>query len=152
MTLKSANTLKGNAPVAKSVAAVNLLLEGPMTQAEFNDPAYSFQVYVVPKVVNNVKKADQAVIYSPVGSDVEVAIKLVERPKYRMKEAIKKMLDDHDLAVSNYDFQKAWKANDLKNPAKGRRWCTSRPFSRQTMTLSAYSHRRCAVGRLIPNR
>lgn len=119
LTLQSANALKGATPVAKSVAAVNLLLEGPMTQAEFDDPAYSFRVYVVPKVVNNVKKADQAVIFSPVGSDVEVAIKLVERPKYRMKEAIKKLLDDHSLAVSNYQFQQAWKLNDLKNPAKG---------------------------------
>jgi hypothetical protein len=119
LTLQSANALKSKAPVAKSVAAVNLLLEGPMTQAEFNDPAYSFRVYVVPKVVNNVKKADQAVTFSPVGSDVEVAIKLVERPKYRMTEAIKKLLDDHDLIVSNYQFQQAWKPNELKNPAKG---------------------------------
>lgn len=119
LTLQSANALKGTAAVAKSVAAVNLLLEGPMTQAEFNDPAYSFRVYVVPKVVNNVKKADQAVVFSPVGSDVEVAIKHVERPKYRMTEAIKKLLDDHDLTVSNYEFQQVWKLNDLKNPAKG---------------------------------
>ncbi|MBM9402428.1 DUF3644 domain-containing protein [Gluconacetobacter azotocaptans] len=119
LTLQSANALKGTAPVAKAVAAVNALLEGPMTQAEFNDPAYSFRVYVVPKVVNNAKKADQAVIYSPVGSDVEVAIKLVERPKYRMREAIKKLLDDDGLTVSNHAFQQAWKLNDLKNPAKG---------------------------------
>lgn len=119
LTLQSANALKGTAPVAKAVAAVNALLEGPMTQAEFNDPAYSFRVYVVPQVANNAKKADQAVIYSPVGSDVEVAIKLVERPKYRMTEAIKKLLDDDGLTVSNYTFQQARKLNDLKNPAKG---------------------------------
>jgi len=119
LTLQSANALKGTAPVAKAVAAVNALLEGPMTQAEFNDPAYSFRVYVVPKVTNNAKKADQALIYSPVGSDVEVAIKLVERPKYRMKEAIKKLLDDNGVGVSSYQFQQAWKLNDLKNPAKG---------------------------------
>lgn len=119
LTLKSPNVLKGTAPVAKAVAAVNALLEGPMTEAEFNDPSYSFRVYVVPKVTNNAKKADQAVVYSPVGSDVEVAIKLVERPKYRMKDAIKKLLDDYGLTVSNYEFQQAWKLNDLKNPAKG---------------------------------
>ena len=101
------------------MAAVNALLEGPMTQAEFNDPAYSFRVYVVPKVTNNAKKADQAVIYSPIGSDVEVAIKLVERPKFRMKEAIKKLLDDYGIVVSSHQFQQAWKLNDLKNPTKG---------------------------------
>lgn len=119
LTLKAPNALTGATPVAKTVAAVNALLEGPMTPAEFNDPAYSFRVYVVPKVTNNAKKADQAVIYSPIGSDVEVAIKLVERPKFRMKEAIKKLLDEHAVVVTSHQFQQAWKLNDLKNPAKG---------------------------------
>lgn len=119
LTLQSANALKGAVPVAKTVAAVNALIEGPMSQAEFDDPAYSFRVYVVPKVTNNAKKADQAVIYSPVGSNVEVAIKHVERPKYRMTEAIKKLLDDDGVAVTNYQFTQAWKLNDLKDPAKG---------------------------------
>lgn len=119
LTLQSPNALKGTTPVAKAVAAVNALLEAPMTQAQFNDPAYSFRVYVVPKVTNNAKKADQAVTFSPVGSDVEVAIKLVERPKYRMKDAIKKLADEDGLQVSSYQFQQAWKLNDLKNPGKG---------------------------------
>jgi len=119
LTLQSPNALKGGVPVAKAVAAVNALIEGPMSQAEFDDPAYSFRVYVVPKVTNNAKKADQAVIYSPVGSNVEVAIKHVERPKYRMTEAIKKLLDDDGVAVTAYQFTQAWKLNDLKDPAKG---------------------------------
>ncbi|WP_298089168.1 DUF3644 domain-containing protein [uncultured Sphingomonas sp.] len=119
LTLQSANALKGAVPVAKAVAAVNALIEGPMSQAEFDDPAYSFRVYVVPKVTNNAKKADQAVIYSPVGSNVEVAIKHVERPKYRMTEAIKKLLDDDGVVVTTYQFTQAWKQNGLKDPAKG---------------------------------
>lgn len=119
LTLQSANAVKGTAHVAKVIAVVNTLLEGPMTQAEFDDPAYSFRVYVVPKVTNNAKKADQAVIYGPVGSDVEIAIKLVERPKYRRKEAIKKLLEDFGLIVSSHRFQQVWKLHDLKNPAKG---------------------------------
>ena len=81
--------------------------------------AYSFRVYVVPKVTNNSKTADQAVIYSPIGSNVEVAIKHVERPKHRMTEAIGKLLTDHGLNVTSHQFQQAWKINDLKNPAKG---------------------------------
>lgn len=119
LTLQSPNALKGALPVAKAVAAVNALIEGPMSQAEFDDPAYSFRVYVVPKVTNNAKKADQAVTYSPVGSDVEVAIKHVERPKYRMTEAIQKLLDDDGVALTAHEFTQAWKLNDLKNPAKG---------------------------------
>ena len=58
-------------------------------------------------------------IYSLVGSNVEVAIKHVERPKYRMMEAIKKLLDDDGVAVTTCQFTQAWKLNDLKDPAKG---------------------------------
>lgn len=58
-------------------------------------------------------------IFSPVGSNVEVAIKHVERPKYRMTEAIKKLLDDDGVVVTTYQFTQAWKQNDLKDPAKG---------------------------------
>ncbi|WP_157693355.1 hypothetical protein [Granulibacter bethesdensis] len=77
-----------------------------------------FEYMFVPKVTNNAKKADQAVTYSPVGSAVEVAIKHVERPKYRRDEAIKR-LQNAGLTISKYEFYKAWKDNDLKNPAKG---------------------------------
>ncbi len=118
LTLQSPNAVKGQSSVATAVAAVNALLETPMTAAEFNDPAYAFRVHVVPKVTNNPKKADQAVIYSPVGSNVEMAIKYAERPKYRMKEAIAKIRDDYGLDVSNYEFIQAWKNHDLKKPGK----------------------------------
>ncbi|MFH1795137.1 MAG: DUF3644 domain-containing protein [Pseudomonadota bacterium] len=119
LTMKSSNTVTGQSPVSKSVEAVNAILEAPMSSDEFNDPAYAFRVYIVPKVTNNLKKADQAVIYSPQGSAVEVAIKQVERPKLRMKEAIKKLHDDYGVTLSPYQFQKIWKSNDLKDPAKG---------------------------------
>jgi hypothetical protein len=36
-----------------------------------------------------------------------------------MTAAIKKLLDDDGITVSSYEFQQAWKLNDLKNPAKG---------------------------------
>ena len=119
LTLKSPNMIKGPGTVAKSVAAVNAALETPMSSADFNDPDYAFRVYVVPKVVNNSKKADQAVTYSPVGSDVEIAIKQVERPKFRMKEAIALLAEEGGPAITSHQFIQAWKQNDLKNPAKG---------------------------------
>lgn len=119
LTLKSPNAATARTRVAKSVAAVNALLEETMSLADFNDPAYSFRVYVVPKVTNNAKKADQAVIYSPIGSEVEVAIKQVERPKFRQKDAIKKLKDDYGILCTKHQFQMAWKLNDLKKPASG---------------------------------
>lgn len=119
LTLQSPNILANNRTVSKSVAAVNKLLEAPMSSAEFNDPDYAFRVYVVPKVVNNSKKADQAVSYSPVGSDVEIAIKQVERPKYRRKDAIKLIQDRGLTNVTAHDFTQAWKSAGLKDPGKG---------------------------------
>lgn len=58
-------------------------------------------------------------IFSPIDSSVEVAIKHVEWPKYRMKEAIQKLVQDFGLTVSTYEFQQAWKPNNLKDSAKG---------------------------------
>ena len=119
LTLSAPNMIKGSGVVAKSVAAVNALLENPMSSADYNDPDYAFRVYVVPKVTNNSKKADQAVSYSPVGSNVEVAIKQVERPKFRMTEAIQMLTDEGVPNVTSHTFTRAWKANDLKAPGKG---------------------------------
>lgn len=118
LTLKSPNAIKGPGKVARSVEAVNAALENELSEAEYNDPDYSFRVYVVPKVTNNSKKADQAVVYSPIGSGVEMAIKLVERPKYRMKDALT-MLQQRGIPVTSHTFTKAWKDNDLKQKNKG---------------------------------
>lgn len=118
LTLKSPNSIKGPGKVAKSIEVVNAALESGLSEAEYNDPDYAFRVYIVPKVTNNSKKADQAVVYSRVGSDVEMAIKLVERPKYRMKDAIG-LLRQRGVAVTQYTFYRAWKDNDLKQKNKG---------------------------------
>jgi hypothetical protein len=118
LTLKAPNAIKGPGKVAKSVEAVNAALESGLSEAEYNDPDYAFRVYVVPKITNNSKNADQAVIYSPIGSGVEMAIKLVERPKYRMKDAIA-MLTQRGIAVTPYTFYRSWKDNDLKQKNKG---------------------------------
>jgi len=119
LTLKSHNAIKGDGAVAKSVAVVNALLESSMSSVDFNDPDYAFRVYVVPKVSNNSKRADQAVSYSPVGSNVEIAIKHVERPKFRMTEAIKVLSDEGVPNVTSHAFTLAWKSKDLKDPGKG---------------------------------
>lgn len=116
--LSSSKSIKVAPHLSKSVIAVNKLLEEGMTAAEYNDPSYAFRVYVVPKVTNNSKNADQAVSYAPIGSEVEMAIKQVERPKFRAGEAVS-MLRNQGLPVSSHTFVQAWKGADLKNPGKG---------------------------------
>lgn len=36
-----------------------------------------------------------------------------------MKDAIGILRESYGINISGYDFQKIWKQNDLKNPAKG---------------------------------
>ncbi|TMM50090.1 DUF3644 domain-containing protein [Qipengyuania marisflavi] len=116
---KQNSILKASKGLSKSVAVVNALVEKEMSSSQFNDPEYAFRVYVVPNVVNNEKKADQAVIFSPVGSSVEMAIKQVEKPKYRMKEVVKLLQDDGVANANPQSCINAWQQNDLKNPGKG---------------------------------
>ncbi|MBC7905573.1 MAG: DUF3644 domain-containing protein [Rhodospirillaceae bacterium] len=89
LTMDSKNLLNAGASVPGAVKTVNKLIEAEMSDADYNDPAYAFRVYVVPKTVNNPKKADQGVTYAAAGSEIEMAIKLVERPKHRAGEVIK---------------------------------------------------------------
>lgn len=119
LTLGSPNMIKGVGLVSKSVAAVNALIEEPMSSGDFNDPDYAFRVHVTPKVTNNAKNADQAVTYNPVGSNIEIAIKQVERPKFRQKEAMERLEAEGVPNVTSHTFQKAWKSKNLKNPGKG---------------------------------
>lgn len=74
---------------------------------------------MTPKVTNNAKNADQAVTYNPVGSNIEIAIKQVERPKFRQKEAMERLEAERVLNVTSHIFQKAWKSKNLKNLGKG---------------------------------
>lgn len=119
LKIKDTKRLRERTHGSKTVQAVSAEIEKEMTSAEFNDPDYAFRVYVVPKVVNNEKRSDQAVTFSPVGSSVEMAIKHVERPKYRMKDALKLLHDDGLENITAHKFITAWRENDLKNPGKG---------------------------------
>lgn len=119
LKLKNSSILKEAKGLSKSVSVVNALVEKDMSSAQFNDPDYAFRVYIDPKVVNNQKKADQAVTFSPVGSNIEMAIKQVERPKYRLKEVVKLLQAEGVAGASMHSCIGAWQNNDLKSPGKG---------------------------------
>ena len=118
LTLGSPNLPVGGQPTSSHIEAVNLIMEDGMSTKDYNDPEYAFRVYVAPKVTNNAKKADQAVTYAPVGSKVEMAIKHVERPKYRQAEALQK-LAAAGAPMTPHRFQQIWKAHKLKDKSKG---------------------------------
>lgn len=118
ITMSSPHAEKNQKDLPAAIQAVNALHEGEMTEAEYNDPRYAYRVYVVPKTVNNPKKADQAVTFAPTGSTIELAIKHVERPKYREKDVINQMKSE-GFKITTNRFRKFWKALDAKNPKKG---------------------------------
>ena len=118
LTVGSANLASAKAPVPNAVQAVNKLMEENMSDADFNDPKYAYRVYVVPKTSNNSKTADQAVTYAPAGSDIEMAIKQVEKPKFRASEVIEKVRAAGFPAFNQDAFYCIWKPLDLKNAKK----------------------------------
>ena len=101
---------------------MNGLIEKDLSSDEYNDPQYSYRVFVVPRTINNKKKADQAVRYAPLGSDVEMAVREVERPKYNAGDIVEIMKSEgfEDFSTHGKNgFVAFWKSIDGKNPTKG---------------------------------
>ena len=119
LQLSSTNALKNEATVSKAVSVVNKLFEGNLSAADYNDQSYAYRVYVIPKVTNNPKKADQAVAFASVGSELEMAIKNIERPKHLATQAIEILKTRGFPTLTSHGFTQAWKQNDLKNTGKG---------------------------------
>lgn len=118
LTVGATNLESAKATIPNAVQAVNKLMEENMSEADFNDPKYAYRVYVVPKTTNNAKNADQAVTYAPEGSAIEMAIKHVERPKFRATEIVEKVRAAGFPAFNKHAFQSIWKPQGLKDPAK----------------------------------
>ncbi|MDA5193288.1 DUF3644 domain-containing protein [Govanella unica] len=89
----------------------------------YNDPAFAFRVYVIPKTTNNPKVADQAVHYRAIGSNAEMAVRDVERLKISRKSVIQILKNEYGKATFNISaFERLARENDLRNINKG--FCT----------------------------
>lgn len=122
LSLEANKAIVGEKGLPKVIQVVNAIIEDSMSIEEYNDPRYSFRVHVVPRTVNNKGKADQAVVFSAPGSDVELAVREVERPKYRAKEIIAIMNSEGFTDFNMFGkqgFVPLWKELDAKNPGKG---------------------------------
>lgn len=122
ISVREHREIVGDKGLPDVIQAVNDLIEKGMTEDEYNDPQYSYRVFIVPKAVNNPKKADQAVTYAAPGSTVEMAVREVERPKYTATQIVEKMKAEGFLNFSLYGkggFVNVWKEMDAKNPKLG---------------------------------
>lgn len=114
--------LVGSKGLPGVIQTVNALVEATMADGDYNDTRYSYRVYVAPRVVNNRSKADQAVIYAQAGSEIEMAIREVERPKFTATQIVAQMQKEGFKEFTLYGkggFVELWKAWDAKVPGKG---------------------------------
>lgn len=122
ISLQSRSHIIGSKQLPDVIAAVNKLIEGKMADGDYNDPRYSYRVYVAPRTVNNRNKADQAVVFAPEGSEVELAIREVERPKYTAGQIVEILRKEGQTSFTMYGkggFVEYWKSIDAKSPGKG---------------------------------
>ncbi len=122
ISLRDLRDVVGDKGLPDVIHAVNQLIESEMTEEEYNDPRYSYRVFIVPKTVNNPRKADQAVTYATEGSAIEMAVREVERPKYTATQIVEQMKSEGFTDFSLYGkngFVDTWKGIDGKNPSLG---------------------------------
>jgi hypothetical protein len=122
ISLSSNTAIVGTKQLPDVITTVNKLIEDGMSDADYNDPRYSYRVYVAPRTVNNRGKADQAVVFAPTGSDIEMAIREVERPKYTASQIVEKMRKEDHASFTMYGkggFVPFWKSLDAKKAGKG---------------------------------
>ncbi len=122
ISLQSNTSIVGARGLPDVITTVNKLIENSMSDAEYNDPRYSYRVFVAPRTVNNRGKADQAVVFAPAGSDIEMAIREVERPKYTAGQIVDLMRKEGHNKFTMYGkggFVPFWQSLDAKKPGEG---------------------------------
>jgi hypothetical protein len=122
ISLRSNREIVGDKGLPDVIRAVNELIEKDMAVEDYNDPRYSYRVFVVPRTINNPAKADEAVVFASQGSAIEMAIREVERPKYTAKQIVEKMKSEGFNEFTLFGkggFVATWKEMDAKQPSKG---------------------------------
>jgi len=106
----------------QSIIELNSQVESDMITADLESPEYSYRVYIVPRVTRNPNNADQAVIFAPEGSEIELAVRDVEKPKFRPTDVVNIMKAEGytDFEIHGKGgFVEIWKQIDGKNPKNG---------------------------------
>ena len=93
------------------IQTANLAVEEHIDSDTFNDPRYSYRVHVIPRTINNRNKADQIAYYSAAGSEMEMAIREVERQKYLPSDIVK-IANDAGYGTNMHKFVTFWKSLD----------------------------------------
>lgn len=94
--------------------------ENGLTQAEYDDPRFSYRVAFVRKTSNTKTAADKVVEFVAAGSDTGLAINKVflketEKLKYRPSTIVKQMKAEGFTKFNMQDHTVLWREKDAKN-------------------------------------
>lgn len=121
ISLRRNEDIVGEKGLPDIIQTANRLVEDKMPNDDYNNPSYSYRVFVIPRTINNRKKADSMAIFAPEGSEIEMAVREVERSKYTATQIVDKMkaegFSDFNVHGKN-GFVSIWRKLNAKDPKK----------------------------------
>jgi hypothetical protein len=116
----TARELMAQADLPQHIQTYIVQYENGLTQAEYDDPRFSYRVAFVRKTSNAKSAADKVVEFVPAGSDTGVAINKVflketEKVKYRPSTIVKQMKAEGFAKFSMQQHTNLWQEKDAKN-------------------------------------
>lgn len=118
------SVLKRASGLPANVESLIDAFEHELTEQEYRDPAYRYQVAFVPIVKNRASSADVAIQFVKADSqdarDInQVLLKEVDKKRYTAGEVVKAMKDYGFPKFNQHNHTQLWKALDGKNPERG---------------------------------
>lgn len=115
-----AKELMAQADLPQHIQTYIVQYENGLTQAEYDDPRFSYRVAFVRKTSNAKTAADKVVEFVAAGSDTGVAINKVflketEKLKYRPSTIVKQMKAEGFTKFNMQDHTDLWHEKDAKN-------------------------------------
>jgi hypothetical protein len=112
--------LMAQADLPQHIQTYIVQYENGLTEAEYNDPRFSYRVAFVRKTANAKTAADKVVEFVPADSELGAAINQVflketEKMKYRPSTIVKQMKAEGFTKFSMRDHTILWQGKDAKN-------------------------------------
>ena len=118
--------LNGASGLPAHIQAFINSFDSELTDAEFNDPRFSYRVLFVPKTANRKGQADRVIEFIKADSDLAkdvnrhyAVIKETEKPKILPNQVVEVMKTAGYPKFTMHNHTQFWKQEDAKNPAKG---------------------------------
>jgi hypothetical protein len=117
----SAKDLMAQPDLPQHIRSFVVQFENEMTQAEFDDPRFSYRVAFVRKTSNSKTIADKVIQFVQPGTEAateinKVFLKETEKTKYRPSTIVKQMKAEGYTKFGMQGHTDLWKEKDARNP------------------------------------